>query len=271
VRVTRFNDGNALEQVFRQEGDQIACFIVEPVMGAGGAIPARPEYLDLARRLTAKHGALLIFDEVISGFRFCAGNAGRLYGIQPDLTTFGKIIGGGMPVAAVAGRADVLTIAGREGGRRVRFDGGTYSAHPASIIAGKAMLAYLVENEDRVYASLAGMGQQVRERVESVFGDHGILAECTGYPNEALKGSSLAGIHFPVRPGFLTDSPDSVADPERCMVRVREQILKLAFLLEGVYTMHGLGALSTMHTQAALDRFYVACERIAQRLEGKVS
>jgi glutamate-1-semialdehyde 2,1-aminomutase len=271
VIVTRFNDCENLQTIFDEQGDQIACLILEPVIGASGSIPGTPEYLALARQLTERHGALLILDEVIAGFRFCAGSAGQLYGIRADLTTFGKIIGGGMPVAAVAGRREVMSIAGREGGRRVRFDGGTYSAHPASMMAGKLMLAYLIEHENEVYSRLAEMGQQVREQIERIFADHGILARCTGYPNAILKGSSLATIHFPVRPDVVIDSPDVAADPSCCMIDLRERILRLALMLQDVYTMHGLGALSTAHTAQDLDHLYDACDRVAQRLRGRLA
>jgi glutamate-1-semialdehyde 2,1-aminomutase len=269
--VIRFNDSEALTQVFEEHGNRIACFILEPVIGAGGAIPGKPEYLDLARELTRKHGALLIFDEVISGFRFRAGNVGQLYGITPDLTTYGKIIGGGMPVAAVAGRSEIMTIAGREGGRRVRFDGGTYSAHPASMLAGKTMLNYLADHEQEIYGRLAELGEQVRQHLERIFADQGILARCTGYPNEAIKGSSLAMLHFPVKPDVEIDSPDVAADPACCLLEVREQILKLALLLNDIHTVHGLGALSTAHTEADLEHLYHACERVAQRLKGPLA
>jgi glutamate-1-semialdehyde 2,1-aminomutase len=270
VIVTRFNDTEGLEKTFAQHGDQIACFIVEPVIGAGGSIPADPEYLELARQLTTKHGALLILDEVIAGFRFRAGNVGQMYGIQPDLTTLGKIVGGGMPVAAVAGRAEVMTIAGREGGRRVRFDGGTYSAHPASMLAGKVMISHLVENEAQIYSRLGEMGQQVRTRLEEIFGQRGILVRCTGYPNEAIGGSSLAAIHFPVRTDVEIDSPDTAADPNCCLIDVREHLFKLAMMLRDVYVMHGVGALSTAHTERDLERFYQACDQVAEQMEGKI-
>ena len=135
-----------------------------------------------------------------------------------------------MPVAAVAGRAEVMTRAGREGGRHVRFDGGTYSAHPASMMAGKLMLEYLIEHEDEIYGRLAEMGQQMRQRLEQIFAEHGILAQCTGYPNEALTGSSLAVLHFPVNEDIVVDSPDVAADPACCNMEVRERALKLALL-----------------------------------------
>jgi glutamate-1-semialdehyde 2,1-aminomutase len=267
VLVTRFNDSQALQDVFDAHGHKLACLIVEPVIGAGGFIPATPEYMALARELTQKHGALLILDEVIAGFRFRAGNAGKLYGVEPDLTTMGKIMGGGMPVAAVAGKAKVMIRAGREGGRHVRFDGGTYSAHPASMMAGKLMIEYLVEHEATIYPRLAELGQQMRTRIEQVFAEHGIPAQCTGYPNQAVTGSSLALIHFPVRPGIKIDSPDVASDPACCNVPLRERVLKLALLLEDVYAMHGLGSVSTAHTEQDLEKLYAACARAAERLK----
>jgi len=267
VLVTRFNDCQALEQVFVSYGAKIACFITEPVIGAGGFIPATPEYMALARQLTQRHGALLILDEVIAGFRFRAGNAGQLYGVEPDLTTLGKIVGGGMPVAAVAGRAEVMALAGREGGRHVRFDGGTYSAHPASMMAGKLMVDYLVQHQEEIYGRLAEMGQAMRQRLEQIFAEHGILARCTGYPNEALTGSSLAVVHFPIREDIVIDSPDVAADPACCNMEVREHALKLALLLEDVYAVHGLGALSTAHTEGDLEQLYAACSRAAERIK----
>ena len=137
VIITRFNDPDMLHDQFRRFGDRIACFIVEPFIGAGGLVPATSEYLHAARDVTQRYDAVLIFDEVISGFRFHAGDAGSLFEIQPDLATFGKIVGGGMPVAAVAGRADILRLVGRESGFEVKFSGGTHSAHPASLLAAK--------------------------------------------------------------------------------------------------------------------------------------
>jgi glutamate-1-semialdehyde 2,1-aminomutase len=265
--VTRFNDSQALQELFASHGDKIACLIVEPVIGAGGFIPASIEFMTLARKLTERYGALLISDEVIAGFRFRAGNAAALYGIQPDLTTMGKIVGGGMPVAMVAGRADVMTRAGREGGRYVRFDGGTYSAHPASMLAGKLMVEYLIEHESEIYPRLGEMGERMRARIEHVFAEQGVLARCTGHPNDAVQGSSLALIHFPVRPDIEIDSPDVASDPTCCNMEVREMVLKLALLMEDVFAVHGLGSLSTAHTEQDLERLYSACERAAHRIK----
>ena len=266
--VTRYNDPEDLQSVFAQHGDRIACLIMEPFMGSGGSMAATPEYVRTARELTQKHGALLILDEVIAGFRFRAGNMGALYGVQPDMTTMGKIMGGGMPVAAVAGRADVMSLCGRANshGRRVRFDGGTYSAHPLSMLAVKLIIAYLVAHEDEVYPLLAAQGDRVRRGVERIFTERGIPCKCTGYGNEAVPGSSLGAVNFPYDPDAELIRPDQVGNPAICDIGLRERVLKLGLLLEDVNVSHGLGSTSTAHTEADLDRLLQAVERVAERV-----
>jgi glutamate-1-semialdehyde 2,1-aminomutase len=265
VLVTRFNDAEALNEVFRQHGDRIACFIVEPFIGAGGFIPARREYLTEARRLTAHYGALLVLDEVIAGFRFRAGDAGSMYGVQPDLATFGKVMGGGMPVSAVAGRAEVLDLVGQHRGR-VKFSGGTYAAHPLAMLAARTAMAYLVEHENEVYPRLAALGEQTRHVLEEAFAAEGIYARCTGYGNEALPGSSVAALRFPYERGRLLESPDEVRNPEVCDDFLNEHVLRLALLLEDVHTVHGLGALSTAHTEEDIAFLGEAAQRAARRI-----
>jgi len=264
ILVTRFNDTEALREVFRLHGERIACFIVEPFIGAGGFIPARREYLQEARRLTERYGAVLIFDEIISGFRFRAGDAGALYGIRPDLATFGKAMGGGMPVAAVAGRADILELAGRGSGR-VRFSGGTYSAHPASMLAARVMMTYLVEHEAEVYPRLAELGDKARRTVEAAFAGEGIYARCSGASPD-IPGSSLVKVHFPYREDMPLESPDQVHNLDLCDDVLAEKALRLALLLEDVHTVHGGGALSTAHTEEDIAFLGEACRRAARRI-----
>src|SRR3954449_9831433 len=103
-----FNDLDRVETAFREAGDRIASVIVEPVVGNMGCVPPAPGFLEGLRSITAKHGALLIFDEVMTGFRLARGGAQQLFNIRPDLTTLGKIIGAGLPIAAYGGRADVM-------------------------------------------------------------------------------------------------------------------------------------------------------------------
>lgn len=267
VVVTRFNDPGMLEDHFRQYGDRLACFIVEPFIGAKGFIPARLDYLRAARELSHKYGAVLIFDEVISGFRFRAGDLGSLYGVQPDLATFGKVVGGGMPVAAVAGRADILGLVGREGGSRVKFSGGTFSGHPASMLAAKTVMSYLLTHEDEIYSRLAQLGEMARHTAEAAFAQEGVVARCTGYPNQVLPGSSMAMCHFPHRDDALLERPDQVRNPAVCDVILADVVLQLALLLEDVYVMHGLGAMSTAHNEEHIARLADACRRAARRIK----
>ena len=266
VLVTSFNDAVALAEVFREFGDRIACFLVEPFIGGGGLIAGRPDFLQRALELTEKYGALLIFDEIISGFRFRAGPLASLYGIQPDLMTLGKIMGGGMPVAAVAGRADVMQLCGRIGERRARFEGGTYSAHPLSMIAALTIVRHLIAHENEIYPRLGAMGAWLREKAQRAFGDEGILVRCTGEPGPAIPGSSLVSLHFPLQPDVPMDRPDAVNNPALCDVDLKERVVKLAFLLEGAYVIHAGGAISTAHTEEDLEQMEEACRAVARRL-----
>ena len=267
IVVTSFNDPDMLRAHFGQYGDQLACFIVEPFIAAGGTMPATREYLQTARKLTHQYGVVLILDEVVSGFRFHAGDAGALYGVQPDLATFGKAIGGGMPVSAVAGRADILSLAGREGGSKVKFSGGTYSAHPASLLAAKTFMSYLVAHEAEIYPRLADLGEKTRQTMEAAFAQEGIYARCTGYGNDVLAGSSLAMLHFPYKDDVQLDKPEDVSDPSVCDVTLRKEVLQLALLLEDVHIVNAHGAVTTAHTEADIVLLGEACRRVARRVK----
>jgi glutamate-1-semialdehyde 2,1-aminomutase len=265
VVITRYNDASMLESQFRTHGDRIACLILEPVIGSAGFLPAEPGYLKKARELASRHGALLVFDEVISGFRFRAGNAGSLYGVTPDLSTYAKIMGGGMPVAAVAGRADVMALAGRGGS--VRFSGGTYSCHPASLLASRTIMRWLADHEAEGYPALAALGDKARRAVEAAFASEGMTARCTGEPNAAIPGSSVGAVLFPYKADAVFRSPDDTKNPEASDVELSERVVQLALLLEDVFVMHGLGAVSTAHTKADISRLGDACARAARRIK----
>jgi glutamate-1-semialdehyde 2,1-aminomutase len=267
VIITGFNDIEGLREGFREHGDRLACFIVEPFIGTGGLMPASRDFIQNACDLCRHHGALLIFDEVICGFRFRAGNLGALYGVAPDLSVFGKIIGGGMPVAAVAGRADVLSLAGQDGGRRVKFSGGTFSAHPASMLAAKTMMQYTIDHEAEIYPRLARLGEKARRTMESAFLDEGIYAHCTGSGNDVVPGSSMAHLHFPYREDARLERPEQLFDPAVCDVELSKTVLQLALLLEDVYLVHGHGAVATAHTDADMSVLESGCRRAAHRIK----
>ena len=202
---------------------------------------------------------------MISAFRLCAGDLGALYGIHPDLLTVGKIVGGGMPVAAVAGRADVLALCGRDDGR-VTFSGGTYSAHPAAMLAAKTMVTYLVEHEAEVYPRLAALGDRLRRTIEAAFAAEGILARCSGDPVPGVPGSSVTAVHFPRDEGTAVDSPHATRDPALFDVALKDQVLQLGLLLQDVYTLYGSLALSTAHTEADIETVGTACRTLARRV-----
>ncbi len=264
VLITRFNDPQMLDDHFRRYGDTVACFILEPFIGAGGFLPAEPDYLKLARELATKYGTVLIFDEVISGFRFRAGSLAPLYGVQPDLATYSKIIGGGMPVAAVGGRIEIMKLVGHDGG--VKFSGGTYSGHPASLLASLTMMRYLVEHEAELYPRLADIGRRTRRAVEAAFASEGLLAVCTGDGNEAVPGSSLGMVVFPHREDTRFRSPEDTRNPEICDVVLSDKALQLALLLEQVHVVHGLGAVSAAHGEETIEQLSEGCRRAARRI-----
>jgi glutamate-1-semialdehyde 2,1-aminomutase len=145
-----FNSIDAVEQAFRARGSDIAAVIVEPVVGNMGCVPPQSGFLEALRDLTQKHGALLIFDEVMTGFRLSLGGAQQLYGIKPDLTTLGKIIGGGLPLAAYGGRADIMNKIAPVG---PIYQAGTLSGNPMAVSAGIAMVSYL-KSHPEVYETI---------------------------------------------------------------------------------------------------------------------
>jgi glutamate-1-semialdehyde 2,1-aminomutase len=267
IVVSGFNDPQRLRDDFKTYGDRLACFTVEPFIGAGGGMFATPEYLRAARELTEQYGVVLIFDEVIAGFRFRAGDLGSLYGVQPDLTAFGKVMGGGMPVAALAGRWDIMKLAGREGGRKVKFSGGTYSGHPASLLAARTVMEYLAEHEDEIYPHIADLGEKARQIAVEAFQEQGIYCTTPRYHHDAVQGSSLSLLAFPYEEGREVEVPRDVRDPDVCDVALGEEVVKLALLTNDVFTMHGLGSVSTAHTEEDLQVLGEAYGKVAHLIK----
>jgi glutamate-1-semialdehyde 2,1-aminomutase len=141
------NDLDPVETVFKQQGDRIACVIIEPVVGNMGCIPPVPGFLEGLRRITQQYGALLIFDEVMTGFRLARGGAQQLFNVTPDITALGKIIGGGLPIAAYGGRADIMNKVAPAG---PVYQAGTLSGNPLAVSAGIAMLRH-IEQQPETY------------------------------------------------------------------------------------------------------------------------
>jgi glutamate-1-semialdehyde 2,1-aminomutase len=146
-----YNDRQIVEDTFTALKGQIACVIVEPVVGNMGCVPPQPGYLEFLRTITKREGAVLIFDEVMTGFRVSYGGAQELYKIKPDLTTLGKVIGGGLPVGAYGGRAELMNMVAPLG---PMYQAGTLSGNPLAMAAGLAMLCTLRDNREDIYGRL---------------------------------------------------------------------------------------------------------------------
>jgi len=165
-----YNDVAALEQAFEKFKQQIACVIVEPVVGNMGCVPPARGYLEALREITSREKSLLIFDEVMTGFRLAFGGAQEVYGVRPDLTTMGKIIGGGLPVGGYGGPSEILDMVAPLG---PVYQAGTLSGNPLAMAAGYATLSYLREHKD-IYAKLDKLAGEVVEGVAAAAQDAGV-------------------------------------------------------------------------------------------------
>jgi glutamate-1-semialdehyde 2,1-aminomutase len=165
-----FNDICALDQAFEEFKHQIACVIVEPVVGNMGCVPPSRGYLEALRAITLHDKALLVFDEVMTGFRLAYGGAQEVYAIQPDLTTMGKIIGGGLPVGAYGGPSEIMDLVAPLG---PVYQAGTLSGNPLAMAAGYAALRYLREHKD-VYSKIDRLADEVVSGVAAAAKDAGV-------------------------------------------------------------------------------------------------
>ncbi len=170
-----FNDIDALQQAFEKFKNQIACVIVEPVVGNMGCVPPKPFYLDGLREITHRDHTLLIFDEVMTGFRVAFGGAQELYGILPDLTALGKIIGGGLPVGAYGGPVEIMDMLAPLG---PVYQAGTLSGNPVAMAAGVATLRYLRSHKSRLYPALDRLTSDLAEGVTAAAKDAGVPICC---------------------------------------------------------------------------------------------
>ncbi len=199
-----YNDLPSVQAAFALHPGQIACIIVEPVVGNAGTIVPEPGYLQGLRRITQEHGALLIVDEVMTGFRLSPGGAQQIFGITPDLTTLGKILGGGLPCGAFGGRADVMEFLAPQG---PVYQAGTLSGNPLAMAAGITTLSHLLEHQDEVYPHLERVTRAMADGVAA-------LAEQAGVPVTTNRIGSMFTWFFtrqPVRDFASAAASDTAA------------------------------------------------------------
>lgn len=157
--VLPYNDANAFRETLQRRANEIGAVIVEPVAGNMGVVPPEADFLPTLRRETEKHGIVLIFDEVISGFRACFGGVQKIFGITPDLTCLGKIIGGGLPIGAYGGRKEIMALVAPDG---PVYQAGTLSGNPVAVAAGLAQLTHLQKHPE-IYRKLEKLGARLEE------------------------------------------------------------------------------------------------------------
>jgi glutamate-1-semialdehyde 2,1-aminomutase len=243
--VLPFNDVAAAEEVFEANPGAIAALIVEPYPGNMGLILPRPGYLATLRELCSQHDAVLIFDEVMTGFRVARGGAQAREGIRPDLTTLGKVIGGGLPAAAFGGRAEIMAQLAPDG---PVYQAGTLSGNPIAMAAGIATLGVVVQDQT-LYERLEALGLRLTEGLKAGFDRHGIpsFVNCAG---------AMFSIFF---------TPDEVHDLRGAQATDRQLFAKYfgAMLERGVYfapSPFESNFLGAAHTPAEIDRTVAASE-----------
>jgi glutamate-1-semialdehyde 2,1-aminomutase len=249
-----FNSADAIERVFAEHPQQVAAVVVEPVAGNMGCVPPRPGYLEKLRALCSAEGAVLIFDEVMTGFRVALGGAGARYGVVPDLVCLGKIVGGGMPVGAYGGRREILQCVAPLG---PVYQAGTLSGNPVAVAAGLATLHTLVREDP--YPALEARSHRLVEGIARHAARHGV--PLTGN----RVGAMFTGFF---RAGAVDDYDDAKGSDTAAFARFHGEMLA-----RGVYlapSQFEAGFLSTAHDDDVLDRTLAAADEALARVAGTV-
>ncbi len=245
--VLPLDDSEALTRLFEQRGDEIAAVIIEPVPANNGLLVQRREFLTLLRELTAAHGALLLFDEVISGFRVARGGAAELSGITPDLATFGKVIGGGMPVGAFGGRRELMERLAPLG---PVYQAGTLSGNPVAMTAGAKTLEIL--ERERAWERLERLGQALEARIAP-------LLEAARPGARLVRVGSI--FWMSLQPGEPPRAAEAIAGEAAERYRtIFHRLLERGINLAP--SAYEVGFLSLAHTEEHIDRFAAALAEV---------
>ena len=244
--VLEYNNEIALASAFERDGPGIAAVIVEPVAGNMNLVAPRPGFLESLRKLCTKHGSVLIFDEVMTGFRVALGGAQALYGVKPDLTTLGKVIGGGMPVGAFGGRRDIMQAIAPLG---PVYQAGTLSGNPVAVAAGLATLK-LIQSRG-FYDKLAVTAHSLCEGFTR-------CAQARNIPFSAAAVGGMFGLYFRETP------PASYAEVMQCDKEAFNRFFH-AMLAQGIYlapSAYEAGFVSSAHGEAEIERTVKAADKV---------
>ncbi|RUO68297.1 glutamate-1-semialdehyde 2,1-aminomutase [Idiomarina ramblicola] len=246
-----YNDIESVKQVFAEMGDQIACIIVEPVAGNMNCIPPVEGFLEGLRSICDEHGSVLIFDEVMTGFRVAPGGAQERYNVKPDLTTLGKVIGGGMPVGAFGGKKEVMDYIAPVG---PVYQAGTLSGNPVAMAAGLAALQQL---------SQPGLYDQLYQRVDTLLNGLQERADRAGIPMTTNRAGSMFGFFFTEEPEVTT-----YAQATQCNMEHFKTFYH-AMLEQGVYLAPSAfegGFMSAAHSEEDIQQTLDAAEKAFAKL-----
>ena len=249
--VLPYNDTAALEAVFQKQGDQIAAVILEPIAGNMNLIKAKPEFLAAARKLTSQHGAVLIYDEVMTGFRVALGGAQSLQGITPDLTCLGKVMGGGMPMAAFGGKKEIMSKLAPLG---AVYQAGTLSGNPVAVAAGLKTLEIVAR--EGFYECLAGQTQKLMSGLK-------MAADQASIPFAVDSVGGMFGFYF------TSAVPTSFAEVTQSNIEAFKHFFH-AMLDEGVYlapSAYEAGFTSITHDNAVVDQIVKAAQKSFQKIQ----
>jgi len=251
VLVPPYNNLAAVDEIVRTQGDEIAAIIVEPVAGNMGLIPPAPGFLKGLRDAADRCGALLIFDEVITGFRLGPTTYGMLCGVTPDLTCLGKIIGGGMPVGAVGGREDVMRKLAPLG---PVYQAGTLSGNPVALAAGLATMALI--RRENPYSRMEKLGRQLTDGVNAAARENGLTLHCAG----------LGGLFTPF---FMAGVPTDLATVKQCDTKAYAAFFR-GMLKRGIYlppSQFEVGFVSAAHSEQDIGQFIKAARETLEEQE----
>jgi len=246
-----FNDADAIRQAFNELGDQIACVIVEPIAGNMNMVPPAPGFLEALQDACIASGALLIFDEVMTGFRVAKGGAQSLFGIEPDLTTLGKIVGGGMPAAAFGGRAQIMASIAPDG---PVYQAGTLSGNPVAMAAGLATLNLI---------DAPGFYEKLGERTKQLTDGLAAAAADAGIPVCVEQRGGMFGLVFTDSGPVRSFAQVAAADVERFKAFFH------GMLDEGVYlapSAFEAGFVSAAHGESEIEQTLVAARKVFAKL-----
>ena len=246
--VVPFNDLDAVADVLRRMGDAIAAVFVEPVVGNAGLIEPLPGFLEGLQTLARRHGALLVFDEVMTGFRVALGGAQARFGVTPDLTTLGKVIGGGLPIGAYGGRRDLMERVAPAG---PVYQAGTLSGNPLATAAGNAQLAWLEVNDP--YPRLEQVAQRVADGIASA-------VRAAGLPASGSAVGSMLGVSF--REGAPRSFEEASTSDAGAFARFHRAMLERGvFLAPSAFEA---GFVSTVHGESEIELTLAAADEAAR-------